>query len=78
MLTDVVMPNMSGPELANRLAKLRPGIKVLFMSGYTDDVIVHQGVLDEGAEFIQKPFSPRELAGKVREVLRGAETWRDK
>jgi DNA-binding response OmpR family regulator len=72
------MPNMSGPELASRLEKLRPGMKVLFMSGYTDDVIVQQGVLDESAEFVQKPFSPRELAVKVREVLRGAETWREK
>ena len=69
MLTDVVMPNVSGRELADRLEKLRPGIKVLFMSGYTDDVIVHHGVLEEGAEFIQKPFSPEELAGKVRAVL---------
>ena len=69
MLTDVVMPNLSGRELADRLEKLRPGIKVLFMSGYTDDAIVHHGVLEEGAEFIQKPFSPDELAVKVREVL---------
>ena len=69
VLTDVVMPNMSGRELADRLEKMRPGIKVLFMSGYTDDVIAHHGVLEEGAEFIQKPFSPEELAGKVRAVL---------
>jgi len=69
VLTDVVMPNISGRELANRLEKLQPGIKVLFMSGYTDNVIVHYGVLDEGAQFIQKPFSPEQLAVKVREVL---------
>ena len=69
LLTDVVMPNLSGRELADRLAKLRPGIKVLFMSGYTDDIVVHHGVSEEGAEFIQKPFSPAELAGKVRAVL---------
>jgi len=69
MLTDVVMPNVSGRELADRLEKLQPGIRVLFMSGYTDDVIAHHGVLDEGANFIQKPFSAQELAGKVREVL---------
>jgi two-component system cell cycle sensor histidine kinase/response regulator CckA len=69
VLTDVVMPNISGRELANRLEKLQPGIKVLFMSGYTDNVIVHHGVLEEGAQFIQKPFSPEQLAVRVREVL---------
>ena len=69
VLTDVVMPNVSGRELADRLEKLQPGIKVLFMSGYTDDAIANRGILDEGARFIQKPFSPEELAGKVREVL---------
>ena len=69
VLTDVVMPNVSGRELANRLEKLRPGIKVLFMSGYTDNAVMHHGVLEKGAEFIQKPFSPEELAGKVRAVL---------
>jgi len=69
VLTDVVMPSVGGPELAGRLEKLQPGIKVLFMSGYTDDVIVHHGVLEEGAQFIQKPFSPEQLAARVREVL---------
>jgi PAS domain S-box-containing protein len=69
VVTDVVMPNMSGREMADRLATLRPEIKVLFMSGYTDDVIVHLGVVEKAAEFIQKPFSPEELAGKVRAVL---------
>src|ERR1035437_6242236 len=69
VLTDVVMPNVSGRELAHRLETLQPGIKVLFMSGYTGNVIEHQGVLEEGAAFIQKPFSPEELAGKVRAVL---------
>jgi hypothetical protein len=69
VLTDVVMPNVSGRELAGRLEKLQPGIKVLFMSGYTDNVIVHHGVLEEGAQFIQKPFSPERLAARVREVL---------
>jgi hypothetical protein len=68
VLTDVVMPNISGRELANRLEKLQPGIKVLFMSGYTDNVIVHYGVLEEGAQFIQKPFNPEQLAVKIREV----------
>jgi PAS domain S-box-containing protein len=69
VLTDVVMPHTSGRELASRLEKLRPGIKTLFMSGYTDNVIGRHGVLDEGAELIQKPFSPAELARKVRTVL---------
>jgi len=69
VLTDVVMPNIGGRELAARLEKLRPGIKVLFMSGYTGDAVVRQGALAEGAEFIQKPFDPEALAGKVRAVL---------
>jgi CheY-like chemotaxis protein len=71
VLTDVVMPNVNGRELANRLKELDPRIKVLFMSGYTDDVAQH-GVLDETDKLIQKPFTPEQLAGKVREVLGGA------
>ena len=71
VLTDVVMPNMSGGELSDRLRERWPGIKVLFMSGYTGDAILHHGVLDQGAEFIQKPFSPGELAVRVRDVLAG-------
>lgn len=69
VLTDVVMPDISGQEVADRLEKLQPGIKVLFMSGYTDKIIAHQGVLNEGIHFIEKPFGPDELARKVREVL---------
>jgi len=69
VLADVVMPHMNGRELVNRLTIMRPGIKALFMSGYTDNVIVNHGVLDESAPFIEKPFSPEALARKVRAVL---------
>ncbi|MFN2577493.1 MAG: PAS domain S-box protein [Pyrinomonadaceae bacterium] len=69
LLTDVIMPGMNGREVAIGLLKTRPSLRVLFMSGYTDDAIVHHGVLDESANFIQKPFSPDELARKVRQVL---------
>jgi len=69
VLTDVIMPKGSGRELADELEKRQPGIRVLFMSGYTDDAIAHLGVLGEGSEFIQKPFNPQQLAAKVRMVL---------
>ena len=69
LLTDVVMPEMNGRDLANRLQEIDPNIKVLFMSGYTNNVIVHRGVLDDGINFISKPFSQKELAVKVHEVL---------
>ena len=69
LITDVVMPGMSGRDLAAQLATDRPQMKRLFMSGYTADVIAHRGVLDEGVEFLGKPFSRDELAHKVREVL---------
>ena len=73
LITDVVMPGMSGADLAARARAVRPGLRVLFMSGYTDDVISHHGVLNEGVHFINKPFSPGGLAARVREVLDGAE-----
>jgi two-component system cell cycle sensor histidine kinase/response regulator CckA len=69
ILADVVMPGLSGPEMSWRLKRLRPGIKVLYMSGYTADKIVHLGVLDLETDFIRKPFTPSQLSGKVREIL---------
>ncbi|MFZ0970518.1 MAG: PAS domain S-box protein [Candidatus Acidiferrales bacterium] len=69
MVTDVVMPGMSGAQLAIHLAALRPEMKVLYVSGYTDDTIVRHGVLEPGLAFLQKPFSPKTLARKVGEVL---------
>ena len=69
LLTDVVMPGMTGGELAQRLERLYPQIKVLFMTGYTEDTVVHHGVVDTGVRLLQKPFSPQSLALKVREVL---------
>lgn len=71
LLTDVVMPEMSGRELAERFAAIRPGVKVLYMSGYTDDAVVRRGVISEGTPYLQKPFSAESLAHKVRTVLDG-------
>ena len=69
LVTDVVMPEMNGRELAGLLEVLYAEIKYLFMSGYTANVIAHRGVLDEGVEFIPKPFTIEGLASKVREML---------
>lgn len=71
LLTDVVMPEMSGKDLSKKLFGLYPGMKCLFMSGYTANVIAHHGVLDEGINFIQKPFSREQLVAKVREAIDG-------
>jgi two-component system cell cycle sensor histidine kinase/response regulator CckA len=69
LISDVVLPQMSGRALADRILPSKPETRLLFMSGYTDDAIVHHGVLDEGTPFLQKPFSPQALARKVRQVL---------
>jgi signal transduction histidine kinase/ActR/RegA family two-component response regulator len=69
LLTDVIMPEMNGLDLARLLGKIIPGLKCLFSSAYTANVIAHQGILDEGVHFLQKPFSMKDLATKVREAL---------
>ncbi len=69
LLTDVVMPEMSGPELAKKLKIMYPDLKILFMSGYTADIISHRGVLENSVNFISKPFTSKELAFKIRDVL---------
>ncbi len=69
IMTDVVMPDMNGRDLARNLSSRYPNLKSLYMSGYTANVIAHHGVLDPGVHFMQKPFSMRDLAAKVRKVL---------
>jgi CheY-like chemotaxis protein len=69
LITDVVMPELSGAALKDKIQEMRPGLKVLFISGYASDVIAHHGVLDEGVNFIRKPFSMNDLAQAVRNVV---------
>ncbi len=76
VLTDVVMPNMSGKDLVKRLKKSQPHLKVLYMSGYSDDAMIQQGILEPGTAFIPKPFTLNDLAKKVQEVLRGGDNKR--
>jgi CheY-like chemotaxis protein len=72
LLTDIVMPHMNGKQLSEVLLPTRPEMKVLFMSGYTDDAVVRKGILEPGVDFIQKPFTPSTLAAKIRGALDGA------
>ncbi len=69
LMTDVILPEMNGKDLAEQIKKTRPAMKCLFMSGYTADVVAHRGMLDEGVQFIPKPFSRRDLAAKIRTTL---------
>ncbi len=74
LLTDVIMPGMNGRELAQRISEIRPNVKILYMSGYTENVIGHNGMLDAGVRLLQKPFNLRDLKSKVREVLDASQT----
>jgi len=69
LLTDVIMPHMSGKELSDRIRLIYPHTKILFTSAYTENAIFHQGILNEGVMLLQKPFTPSGLASKVREIL---------
>jgi CheY-like chemotaxis protein len=69
LVTDVVMPEMSGPDLASQMAPLRPGAMVLYISGYTDHALLHRGAIEQGAGFLQKPFLPESLLSKIDELL---------
>jgi len=70
LVTDVVMPDMNGPELYSCLSEFYPGLKVLYMSGYTQNVIVHNGAFDDGVNFIQKPFAVHDFVRKVEAIIK--------
>ncbi len=70
LISDVVMPHMNGPELYERLREIVPGLRVLFMSGYANSVVVHAGHLEEGASFISKPFTSEAFLGRIGQLLR--------
>ena len=70
LLTDVILPGMDGRQLAQRICTLKPGIEVLFMSGYTADIIAQRGVLEQDMAFISKPFTRDDLARKIRDALK--------
>jgi two-component system, cell cycle sensor histidine kinase and response regulator CckA len=72
VLTDVAMPEFGGRDLAQRLSDLRPGLPIIFMSGYTDDDLTRRGLLERGIPFLEKPFSPQDLTRLVQDVLHGA------
>jgi two-component system, cell cycle sensor histidine kinase and response regulator CckA len=69
ILTDVIMPRLSGTDLVFKLETVRPGVKALYLSGYTDSEILHRGLLDSKVAFLQKPFTVEKLARKIREVI---------
>ncbi len=71
LLTDIMMPGMNGVEVASAIAKVRPGIHIFFMSGYADQDLVRQGLLEPGTHFLQKPFTPQELAERIRRIIDG-------
>jgi CheY-like chemotaxis protein len=71
LITDIMMPDMDGPELAKQLSMIRPETRTLFMSGYMDETLGEQGILPANVNFIQKPFSPKIIAQKVRDILDG-------
>ncbi len=69
LVTDVMLPGLSGRDLARQIQNLKPGIPVLYISGYSDDAVARHGIVDPGTHFLQKPFTPTQLGKKIREIL---------